>query len=76
VPERCRAPQNGCTPLHVAAGKGHAAVVEKLLAAGAATHATDEVRREGGCGTRIGADRGATCTYAYHVCLRSCDMSR
>ena len=35
VPERCRAPQAGNTPLHNGAGQGHAAVVEQLLVAGA-----------------------------------------
>ena len=47
LPDRCRAPQSGYTPLHLAAGGGHAAVVEQLLAAGAATDAQDKVRREG-----------------------------
>ena len=35
LPERCRAPQDGETPLHRAARGGYAAVVEQLLAAGA-----------------------------------------
>ena len=35
LPERCRAPQYGATPLYLAARLGRAAVVEKLLAAGA-----------------------------------------
>ena len=52
LPERCRAPQNGWTPLHDAAIGGHTAVVEQLLAAGAAVDAKDKVRRE------LGADRG------------------
>ena len=47
LPERCRAPQAGDTPLHQAAEKGHAAVVEQLLAAGAAKNAKDEVRGVG-----------------------------
>ena len=46
LPERCRAPQDGGTPLHLAVTGGHAAVVEQLLAAGAAKDAKDEVRRE------------------------------
>ena len=44
APDRCRAPQNGNTPLHGAAISGHSAVLEKLLAAGAAKDAPDEVR--------------------------------
>ena len=45
-PERCRAPQFGSTPLHDAAVRGHASVVEQLLAAGAAVDAKSEVRGE------------------------------
>ena len=48
VPDRCRAPQIGWTPLHWAAEKGHAAVVEKLLAAQADKEAKDMVRGQGG----------------------------
>ena len=48
LPERCRAPQMvGRTPLHEAAGGGHAAVVEQLLAAGAAKDVKDPVRGVG-----------------------------
>ena len=49
--ERCRAPQDGHTALHLAATKGHAAVVEQLLAAGAVKAAKCKVRRTGveGC---------------------------
>ena len=47
LPERCRAPQGGTTPLHSAALRGHAAVVEQLLAAGAAKDAKDAVRGSG-----------------------------
>ena len=36
--------QNGSTPLHLAAMNGHVEVAEKLLAAGAAVGATDNVR--------------------------------
>ena len=32
VPERCRAPQDGDTPLDLAAANGHAVLVEMLLA--------------------------------------------
>ena len=52
LPERCRAPQFRKTPLHHATSGGHAAVVEQLLAAGAAVDAKDEVRG------KWGADRG------------------
>ena len=51
LPERCRAPQFGQTPLHRAAIGGHAAVVEQLLAAGAAVDANDHVS---GSGVRVG----------------------
>ena len=52
VPELCRVPQDGYTPLHVAAANSHNAVVEMLLAARAATDSTDRVRGvwNGGCG--------------------------
>ena len=57
LPEPCRAPQYGETPLHHAAIRGHAVVVEQLLAAAAVVDAKDRVRREwgadrGGLGTR------------------------
>jgi ankyrin repeat protein len=45
--ERCRTPQNGIAPLHVAAQEGHATVVEQLLAAGAVTDPKTKVRRVG-----------------------------
>ena len=44
LPERCRTPQNGTTPLHIAAVNDHAAVVEMLLHAGVDKNATDKVR--------------------------------
>jgi len=50
LPEPCRAPQREETPLHRAAIRGHAAVVEKLLAAGAAVDAKDKVRGKWGAG--------------------------
>ena len=48
VPDLCRAPQGGRSLLHVAVYYGRAAVAKKLLAAGAAIDATDEVMGEGG----------------------------
>ena len=48
VPELCRAPQDGDTPLHHAEANGHNAVVEMLLAAGAAKDARCKVRGKGG----------------------------
>ena len=44
--EACRAPQDGYTPLHFAAFKGHETVVKQLLAAGADTEAKDQVSGE------------------------------
>ena len=46
--ERCRAPQNGHTPLILASWHGHALVVEQLLVAGADKEAKDVVSGERG----------------------------
>ena len=46
LPERFHALQDGATPLHRAAMFGHAAVVQQLVAAGAAVDAKDQVRGE------------------------------
>ena len=48
LPDRCRAPQNGGTPLHLAAAEGHAAVAGQLLAAKADVEAKDNGREQGG----------------------------
>ena len=48
--ERCRAPQDGHSPLHLSAQHGHSAMVEQLLAAGAAVDTQNEVRGVGGGG--------------------------
>ena len=45
--------QNGKTPLHLAAEKGHAAVVGALLAAEAAKDAKDKVRGRGCRASRV-----------------------
>ena len=50
LPERCRSPQVGYTSLHHAAGRGNAAIVELLLAAGAAVNAETAVREGVGHG--------------------------
>ena len=58
LPECCRAPQSGSTPLHRGAMHGYVAVVEQLLAAGAAVDAKDKLR--GGGGTDRGGLGGRT----------------
>ena len=47
LPECCRTPQSGGTPLLAAASNGRAKVVGKFLAAGAARDVADEVRKDG-----------------------------
>ena len=68
-PERCHLPQGGHTPLLLAADGGHTAVVEQLLAAGAAVDAKDEVRR--GVGGWIGegwvAEHSSACPLGFIV---------
>ena len=48
LPDRCRAPQDGETPLQKAARNGHAVVAEKLLAAKADVKARSNVRGQAG----------------------------
>ena len=48
VPDLCRAPQKGDTPLHSAARYGNAASVAKLLTAEAAKDAKNKVRDKEG----------------------------
>ena len=61
LPERCHAPQEGQTPLHHAAKNGHAAVVEQLLAVGAAADAKDKVRGGGGMGEGWVTEHSSAC---------------
>ena len=56
--ERCRALQNGFAPLHLAAHGGYAAVVEQLLAAGAAGAAA---ANHGTTPKDLAEDRGGEC---------------
>ena len=58
LPECCRAPQDGRTPLHLA--WRHAAVAKQLLAAGADVEAKFFVSGEGVCGLGILRGQGAT----------------
>jgi hypothetical protein len=48
-----RAPQNGWTPLFIAAHQGHLAMVDLLVAKGADTDALDRVRVGGGEGVLV-----------------------
>jgi len=48
MPDRCRAPQDGRMPLHLAVANGNAAVLGQLLAAKADVEAKDDVVRGGG----------------------------
>ena len=67
--ERCHSPQDGETPLHCFVQYGDAAVVEQLLAAGAAVDAKDEVR--GGVGGGTGGPGGSTklCVSSWFSCF-------
>ena len=69
LPEPCRAPQFGATPLHRAANGGHAAVVEQLLAAGAAVDAKDEVRGGVGGDRRELGGRTQLCVSSWFLCF-------
>ena len=72
LPERCHAPQGGSAPLHHAAFRGRAAVVEQLLAAGAALDLENEVRAGGGAVRRGLGVRTQLCVpfwIAYFVLL-------
>ena len=48
VPKCCRGPQDGDTPLHLAADTNQSSVVQRLLDAKADKEATNRVRVEGG----------------------------
>jgi ankyrin repeat protein len=76
VPERCRGPQDGRTPLHFAVITGDAAVVEMLQKAGAATDTKDKVRAWVGLrDADMKGSRGTTHTLSCHLCLCSCEKS-
>jgi len=69
LPERCRAPQRGETPLHRAAEGGYPAAVEQLLAAGAAVDVKDEVRGKWGA-DRVGlGGRTRLCVSSWFSCF-------
>ena len=46
LPDRCRSPQVGQVPMHLAVARGHQAVVKTLLAEGTFKDAKDQVRGE------------------------------
>ena len=73
LPERCRAPQWGQTPLHDAAENGGAAVVEPLLAAGAAVDAKDKVSQGGGGRAGLGG-RTQLCVSSRFSCVVLLDI--
>ena len=62
-------PQDGSTPLHLVANGGHPAIVELLLAAGAAVDAGDKVRGVGSAGRGwLGAERSSACLLIFLFC--------
>ena len=69
LPERCRAPQWGETPLNHAAEEGHSAVVEQLLAAGAAVDAKDNVNGKWGADRRGRGGRMKLCVTSWFSCF-------
>ena len=67
---RGRAPQNGRTPLYVAAEKGHLAVVEALEKAGADKDAPTEVRE--GRGGEVGRTNGVCVCVSFWGLQQGC----
>ena len=65
---RGRAPQGGCTPLYVAAAKGHQEVVQLLAKEGANKDAPNEVTEERGLDVGRTNSACISCRGLQHSC--------